>query len=156
MSTLNLWRRSPRPTRLTMILAGAILAAIVAGPTVALAMPQAQEAPAFILPTWFLGLIPAIAWFINSVLFKAIEKGRGSDLDSSAKRIIVVALCLLMSAGLVLSGSVELPAPIPGVPDPMLWGAWVVLLTGYVWAGATVIYAAIEAIKAVAGMEKPA
>lgn len=145
--------KAPRPLGVALVLAVAGLALII-GPTVAHAAALGQEPPAFVLPTWFLGLVPAIAWAINGVLFKAIESGSGREFDSATKRIIVVAICLAIAAGLVLSGSVSLPAPIPAEPDPMLWGAWVVLMTGYIWAGATTIYVAIEAAKAVVGAEK--
>lgn len=147
--------KAPRPMGVALILAVAALALVI-GPSGVLAMPLGQDVPAFVLPGWFLGMVPAIAWAINTVLFKTIENGTGKEFDSATKRIIVVAICLAMAAGLVLSGSVSLPAPIPSEPDPMLWGAWVVLMTGYIWAGATTIYVAVEAVKAIAGTEKPA
>lgn len=145
--------KSPRPAGVALILGLAVLAFVVGAGT-AQAATLAQEPPAFVLPPWFLGLVPALAWAINTLLFKAIESGSGKEMDSTTKRIIVVAISLAIAAGLVLSGSVALPAPIPAEPDPMLWGAWVVLMTGYIWAGATTIYVAIEAAKAVAGIEK--
>jgi len=153
VSQLIIRFQAPRPLGVALIFAVAGLALVI-GPAVVLAAPVGQEVPAFVLPTWFLGLVPALAWAINSVLFKAIESGSGREFDSATKRIIVVAICLAIAAGLVLSGSVSLPAPIPSEPDPMLWGAWVVLMTGYIWAGATTIYVAIEAAKAVVDTEK--
>lgn len=146
--------KAPRPLGVVLILAVCALALVV-GPSVASAASVAQgEIPPFVLPAWFLGLVPTIVWLLNAVIFKAIESGTGKELDSTAKRIIVIALSLAIVAGLILSGSVALPAPIPSEPDPLAWGAWVLLLAGYAWAGATMIYALIEAGKGALGVEK--
>lgn len=131
----------------------AVLAHVLFAQTAASA-PVLQEPPAFVLPGWFLGAIPVIAWFLNTVLFKTIESGTGTQFDSTTKRIVVMAICLAMAAGLILSGSVALPAPIPSEPDPVAWGAWILLIAGYAWAGATSIFAAVEAAKALLGTEK--
>lgn len=145
--------KAPRQTVLACVLAVAVLA-LALGPGTVSAAPLAQEVPPFVLPSWFLGLVPTIVWLLNAVIFKAIESGTGHELDSTAKRIIVMAFSLFVVAGLLLSGTVALPAPIPTEPDPLAWGAWVLLLAGYAWAGATAIYALIEAGKAVVGGDK--
>lgn len=148
-------RRAPRPASwrvgLALVAAAALTLAFVGH---AMAATLGQDTPTFELPVWFLGLAPTLSYILNAVVFKAIEKGSGKELDTNTKRIITVAVSMVAAVLLAVSGAVPLPAPIPTDPDPFAWGGWLVGMTAWTWAGATTIYAAIEAAKAVTGVEK--
>lgn len=120
---------------------------LVFAPIVALFTMLLQ--PEYTLPTWFIGLAPTLAFIINAVIFSAYERGTGKEMTAGAKRLILMAFSFAIAVVLPLTGAVSLPAPFPGLEDPVALVAWASLLTGWVFLGATIIYALLEAVKAV-------
>jgi hypothetical protein len=110
----------------------------------------------FVVPVWFTGLAPAIAYAFDAVIFKAIEKAKGVQLPTATKRLVLGAFSLVCAVFLVAIGQSPLPMPPPIIEhDPILWGTFVTVSTAYIFAGATLIFIMIEAAKAVMGKAKP-
>lgn len=140
--------RGTRPAVVAM--AFALLLTLVAA-HVAMAAALGQDAPAYVLPTWFVGLFPVIVYILEEVIFRGAERA-GKPFSGAQKNNAVWATSILMAISLIVTGAVPLPTELPTTFDLGLWGAFLTVVVLYAWAGAKLIHDAIDALR---GAGKP-
>lgn len=107
-------------------------------------------APGFVIPGWLVGALPILSFGLTEFVVRL-----GSSLTGDQKRALYRAVCLVIVAGLVLSGQTPIPFDLPAIPNPMevdaLGGFIAALLAyagavfAYIWGGGKLLHDLLDA-----------